>query len=56
MFFWPSSLLRQAGFAGNIYSPARRLEFLAGELRQFAGAIRWIQVTIWEEEVLSVDC
>lgn len=35
-------------------SPARGLEFLAGELRQLAGAIESIHVTIWEEEIVYV--
>ena len=36
-------------------SPARRLEFLAAELRQLAGAVESIQVTIWEEETVYVN-
>ena len=36
-------------------SPARRLEFLAAELRQLAGAVESIQVTIWEVETVYVS-
>ena len=36
-------------------SPARRLEFLAAELRQLAGAVESIRVTIWEEETVYVN-
>ena len=36
-------------------SPAKRLELLAAELRQLAGAVESIQVTIWEEETVYVS-
>lgn len=35
-------------------SPARRLEYLAEELRQLARSIESIQVTVWEEEIVYV--